>query len=262
MAHKLRYLALAIGALCAMGAMLASSASAQETTGNVKVEKEATITATDVVNTTLTYRIEPTLQAFVCHGHYDIGLPSETVEGTPGKHKPVPPGEYTTFTVSPTYTTPKKTSDPPKKTSEPGCIFYNGTETLFFTVTMNGCDYVLHLGTTAGEAGEYGVEADLVCPEGKKVEAHVYFDSAHLMNFCTYSFSAQTGKKGARLKAIAGGKLTLSGTITGITGLREGIFCGGKVEAKELTLEIDAEISATDEFGGAATPLSMVEKGT
>ncbi len=259
MAHKLRYLALAIGALCAMGAMMASSASAQETTGNLKVEKEATITGTDVVNSKLIYP-NAAGQTVVCHGHYDIGQVGETftVTGSPGKHKPVPPGKYTTLTVSPTYTTPIA-----EKTSEPGCIGHVGSTEALATVTMNGCDYVLHLNTTEGGAGEYGVEADLVCPEGKKVEIHVYSltDTAHKTSVCTFTFGPQTGLKGARLKAIAGGKLTLGGTVKGISASREGVVCGGKNETKEAELEIDAEISATEESGGAATPLSIVEEG-
>ncbi len=259
MAHKLRYLALAIGALCAMGAMMASSASAQETKGWVKFGKKATIKATDVENSTLSFQTEPTLQTVVCHGSYDIGLENETVAEKPGVHPPIAAGEYTIFTVSPTYTTPIT-----EKTSEPGCISHSGSTEALATVTMNGCDYLLHLNTTEGGAGEYTVDSDLVCPGTSKVEIHVYAltDTKHVTSVCTYTFGPQTGLKGARLKAIAGGKLTLNGTIKGISASREGVVCGGKKETKEATLKIDAEISATAEEGGGAVPLEIIEKGT
>jgi hypothetical protein len=260
MVHKLKYLALAIGALCAIGAMLASSASAQEITGNVKVEKEATITATDVVNSTLTYNAT---QRVVCHVHYDIGLQNETVTGSPGKHKPVPIGsEYRTFTATPTYTQPNSL-----ETSKPGCRGFNGATETRMTVTMNGCNFLLHLDTTIEGTQEYTVDATLVCPEGKKVEIHVYSnsDTEHKTSICTYFFGPQKENKdytGGRLKDLGNGKLTLGGTVAGIEASREGIVCGGKNETKEAKLDIDTEISATAEVGGTATPLTIVEKGT
>ena len=48
------------------------------------------------------------------------------------------------------------------------------------TVTMNGCEYLFHGGKTDPLNPEHGIEGevDLICPEGKVVEIHIYQNAA------------------------------------------------------------------------------------
>ena len=58
------------------------------------------------------------------------------------------------------------------------------------TVTMNGCNYKFHGGKTDPLNAEHGIEGevDLVCPEGKVVEIHIYQNAtthAEGVSLCT-----------------------------------------------------------------------------
>jgi hypothetical protein len=117
---------------------------------------------------------------------------------------------------------------------------------------MNGCDYVLHIGATT-EAGKWAATTDIVCSEGAQVEAKAYTSGAHTTAICTYKLPAQSGLSGAYIENIAGGKITLGGTVKGIKVTRTQLLCGGTAETKEAEEDLDVEFSGTNGGGGAAS---------
>ncbi len=74
-------------------------------------------------------------------------------------------------------------------------ILGNVTQT---TITMNGCRFGFTVNTYVSETEATGNELRIECPEGKKIESHVWQSSAkHLANepaLCTYALAAQTAK--------------------------------------------------------------------
>jgi hypothetical protein len=64
------------------------------------------------------------------------------------------------------------------------------------TVTLNGCRYNFTANTYVNETEATGTEEHVECPEGKKMESHVWQTSAkHLANetaLCTYAIGSQT----------------------------------------------------------------------
>ncbi len=65
------------------------------------------------------------------------------------------------------------------------------------TITMNGCNYLLHLTANKAESQHtYTATTDLVCPAGKAIEMHFY--SSHTnhtsaISLCTWHYGEQTG---------------------------------------------------------------------
>jgi hypothetical protein len=228
MIRNLKILGLALGAVFAMSAMLASAASAGAVTGSESV----TLTGTDTVGqkTILRYNAN---QEWKCHVHYDIG-PVTTYAETGGVEShgttPLPAEE---LTVTPTYS---------------GCEAYiNGTKLGTATVTMNGCDYDLAIGSAGA------IVTSLRCPTGQSVVMHVYTNEAHTTNVCTYTFG-ETGNQnrtGATLSEAGGGELTLGGTTGGISASRTGILCGGTGSTTTASLTSHVIISGKDGEGKA-----------
>jgi hypothetical protein len=111
------------------------------------------------------------------------------------------------------------------------------------TVTMNGCELVLHATADFIEgAHTYTAIGDLVCPAGKQMETHVYQNSTkHLENIslCTYKTPPQSGLKGIDVTnkpAAKGTKdhIEVHINISGITTLRTGgsaLTCGAEHDA-------------------------------
>jgi hypothetical protein len=225
MIRNLKALSLILVAIFATSAIVASAAMAGQ--GELTSDGKVKLTGTD--NTGTPGKITWFGKEVSCHGHYAIGNVNETPHGfiTP----PV-----TTVTMVPTY------SD---------CTSPSPTGTFEATFTMNGCDYVLHLGT--GTAPTYATTTDIVCPEGKVIEEHTYQvgDIAHTKTpLCTDKVGPQTGKTGTTV-TNEGGKLKLSGTITGLKVRQEGVLCGGVHETETGTLSVSAIVEGTNEEGGA-----------
>jgi hypothetical protein len=128
------------------------------------------------------------------------------------------------------------------------------------TVTMNGCELVLH--ATAdfiGGVHTYTAIGDLVCPEGKQMETHVYSNATkHLENvsLCTYKTPPQSGLKGIDItnKAPAGGTkdhIEVHLNISGITTLRTGgsaLTCGAEHDGN-TTLMGSILVQGTTQIG-------------
>jgi hypothetical protein len=114
-------------------------------------------------------------------------------------------------------------------------------------VLMNGCDFKLYDATTVGGVGHtYSVTADLVCPAGKDV----VIDRTAFPSGCDTTLKPQTGLKGAHLTtttgALPGGldDVDLHGTVTGITAENA---CFGTTNAAQLHLGVT--IDARDALG-------------
>lgn len=226
MIRNLKVLGLALVAVFAMSALAASAASAAEQ-GKITSDGPFKLDGTDVVKSVLTYNETQKLE---CTGTY-------TGEKVGGGF--LASGE-TTATVKPVYT---------------ACVGKIGELNAPATVTMNGCDYVLHVGNTLA-AGKWGGTADVVCsPSTDQIEVHIYSNAEHTSSICTYKFAAQTGKTGAFVTNIAGG-ITLGGTVEGVSASRTGILCGGTQSINTAKLDIDSSVTGTNNEG-AATGISI-----
>lgn len=126
-----------------------------------------------------------------------------------------------------------------------------GTETHLVTVTMNDCDYLFHGGkevtsTTFGEG-----ELDLVCPEGKVVELHVYKSATtETEELCTYKIAPFINKNGNEFHNIAGSPndVTVTTTMSEIAVTRTGsLLCGAA--------------STTATYTGSTTLRAFEDKG-
>jgi hypothetical protein len=116
------------------------------------------------------------------------------------------------------------------------------------SVTMNGCDYALHIGGTTGGANTYGVTTDIVCPVGKAIEYHIQG-----VKTCTYSYGSQTGIAGAHLTETGTGTFAMVGTFEGFhfTG-SGGLFCAaGTFNAAKQ--HVDVAFSGINEGGGSTS---------
>lgn len=234
MIRNRRALALALVATLALSATGASTASAQqgELTSNGPVTLKATETEGSAL---LANSFTGAGASFTCDGSTYTG---HKYNVTP--HEPVAAGS-TTFTITPHYT---------------NCLAHVpilGTRPV--TITMNGCDYVLHAGeATGGAEGTYAVTADVVCPAGKAVEVEMFKAGAteHVAEsrICTIALKAQTGLKGPHLSHTASGAddVDLKGTFTGIHEERSGSVCGTGT-ATTAQLHADLTIESAEEQG-------------
>jgi hypothetical protein len=224
MIRNLQILGLALVAIFAMSATAASAASQGELTSDGSVS----LTGTDSTAFRIKFIKE---QEYYCHTHYTIGKEDVTPHG-------FVTGSLTTLTMAPQF------SD---------CEMVIGANEGPGTFTMNGCDFLLHIGK--GEAGVYGTTLDLICPAGNVVEFHSYSNESHTTTVCTFKLGAQTGLTGATAKNTGEG-ITLNGTFKGIHDTRTGLLCGGTLESKEAELEIDALITGKN-AEGKATSISL-----
>jgi hypothetical protein len=225
MIRNLKMLGIALVAVFAMSASAASAASQGILTSDGPVSLTGTESEEGFLIT-----FSPTLK-YYCHTHYVIGGVNMTPHGftsTPVK----------TLTIAPQF-------------SE--CEMDNGGTETPATFTMNGCDFVLHIGE--GEAGKYGTTLDFVCPAGKEIEFHAYSNATHATTICTFKLSAQTGISGATV-SNGGGGIKLGGTFGGIHDVKTGILCGGTSESNSVQLDVGGLITGKNE-GGAATEISL-----
>lgn len=224
---------LVIAVVFALSGTLVSSAAASGQ-GVLTSDGPVRLAGVDIVKSTLTYN---DTQKTECNGNYGLGEVNQTEpEGRPGDHYAlVPPA--TTLTIEATYSS---------------CVTKIGPTEAPATATMNGCDYVLHIGETL-ESGKWATTMDVVCPAGAEIEEHAYSSGTHSSMICTFKVPAQTGKTGGFVKNIAGGKITLGGTIEGISASRTGILCGGTNSVTTAKLDIDVQISS------AVTAISITD---
>lgn len=240
MIRNLKALGLALVAVFAMSAMAASAASAQ---GSLSSDGPVTLVG------------EETPGANVLTGPLgEVACPKSKYTGhkydaTP--HELIPKEGATTATITPHYAT-VCSAKIPILGSRPA------------TVTMNGCDYVFHVGATTGEAaGTYGVTADVVCPSPEaEIEVHIYQKTStqHLdsESICTIKVPGKNnaGLTGAHL-TNGEGDINLTGSFENVYTTNEGSLCGNG-ESETADLDVDVTIGGEKE-GGGETAVSITD---
>jgi hypothetical protein len=226
MIRNLKALGLALVAVFAMSAVVASAASAA--IPSLTSDGPVTLSGSDNVGT------KSTLTAFGLKTECNATYHAHKYNVTP---RVFIPSGATTVTVTPTYS---------------NCLGVIGGTSTPATVTFNGCDYVLHIGNTVAGVEKYGGTTDIVCPEGQQIEIHVYTNSSHATTICTIKVPGQTGLAGVTVQN-SGGNLVLGGPITGIRASKTGILCGGTAETTTGEEDISITVSGKNEAGGATS---------
>jgi hypothetical protein len=237
MIRMLRVLGLALGA---MTAMVALAAPAQAATGQLTAgANPAIVTGPQVMGPTFDIGAGP-LKV--------VGCEAASLDGTiAGATDPV--------TLTPKYV---------NCTSEPGAMPV--------TVTQNGCDYsfgVSQPGTTQQPAGTGKLEAWIICPEGQRIEIHVFenaFTHAANMPLCTYDIAGQGPVLAGIYHNIGGNPGDVLATVKAqFTAKRTGpeMMCGGGglLQHLPITLTGNYTLRAFQEAAGggegAAVPLHV-----
>jgi hypothetical protein len=241
MTRSLKALGLALIAVFALSALSASAASAQN--GMVTGANPFVLHGNDEAGTTTP------LTAF--GGSTECAVATYTggkVGGTTpeGHHMALPSGS-SDFTITPAYS---------------GCL---GNGVLPETITMNGCDYVVHVEkTVAGSNDQYTSTVELVCPLGKEVTIDIYLNheshTAHpLIPDCTIHVPPQKGLAGATLTDELGSThLTLGGSAMKVKMTRTAGPCGALATTSTAVLDLAVTLEGRSApTGGNAVPLSL-----
>lgn len=226
----LKSLGIALASVLAMGGILTSSAVAQQ--GSLTSDGPVQLIGEEAGG-------EPaTMEAFgmkvVCPGSTATGYKYNV---TP--HEFVPSGS-TTITVIP-------------HIDEENCRAAGFPA----TVDTNGCDGVIHIGETTGEADHYGGSGDLVCPEGQEVVLTVFTTQAEDPStpFCTVRGGSQSGLTGATALDRTDGTIEMHGPGAGIHVTRSNHGAHGLLCPKSSTENASAEfvglVYGLNEEGGS-----------
>jgi hypothetical protein len=227
MIRNLKVLGLAVMAMCALGAMTASVASAQ---GKLTSETGGAVTLTGL-NTIPFVTGQNALTAF--GGKTECAAPHYTghkVNVTP--HVAIPSGS-TEATITPHYGK---------------CTTTSSEGTFPSTVDMNGCDYRFQLGgVVGGVVGTYAVNAFVVCPKNTHIQVTLFADSGHFFRVCTVTIIHKTtAYTGLHATNTSGGHVGIHGTIKGITATRSGGCSHQEDKLAELHLDITTEATNGD----------------
>jgi hypothetical protein len=229
MIRNIKALGLALVAAFAMGALAASAASAQQ--GVLTSDGPVTLDMYETgvgLNATTMFGEKIECQGTIYTGH--------TYNVTP--HQPIVT-PASTITVTPHYNNANCTSFPgPRKA----------------TITMNGCDFVFHIGNTIG-ADKYALSSDIVCPAGQKIVKHVYEGLNEAVPWCTYTIGPQAGLPGATITTTTGANdVDISGAFKNIHVEKHGICGAGTTNFGEW--DIDLTVTGTGP-GGVFTPVTV-----
>jgi hypothetical protein len=234
MIHKLKALGLALVAAFAIGAVMASGASAQFGTSDGPVTLVGTMTGEANANSVTGFGFVVRCPNAVGTGHKSNTTPHELI-----------PVGATSLTITIHYGV---------------CTVGNFP----MTIDMNGCDYGVDAGETVG-VDEYSGKYTITCPEGKHIVWTLFTNAAgHTENkpFCTITTTENAaGYPGIRAKDTTNGTIDLVGTVEGITahkksaGTDPGILCP---EATTNTAVGHMDVTLTGKnSGGAPTAISI-----
>ena len=241
MLRNLKALGLLVVAALAMSAMLASAAQAEGAKGTIT----AGLTTNGVDDHTHSVLLgvpegEKTDNYFIAGAaKQKLGCPNASVKYTGTSAT----GVDESLTITPDYA---------------NCRVFNKEhkDTLFVTVTMNGCDYVFNQPTTVAplDTGTYTGTADLVCPEEGEVVVHIYLDKEHKTDLCTISVEEFENKGSIHYKNIseAGKKddITITAEVKEIPYTEHGSCATGATTKKDA--EFFAKVTLTGETEGNA----------
>ncbi len=133
------------------------------------------------------------------------------------------------------------------------------------TVTMNGCTYTIHIGATTGVADTYAATTDIVCPEGKVIEFHIYKEGTKTTEhttanqLCGYTIGSQNGLGSPTFTNITVSDAEMNLNLSGIAYKRTvGTIanCGAASSTETRTGKVTWTGSTT---AGVATTLQIVE---
>jgi hypothetical protein len=235
MTRNLKVLGLALAAVFAMSAVVASAASAQiqgfaTSTGPFTLSISETGAKGSGSNALTAFESKTECFGSTYVGH-KVGSTTELIAS--GSKE---------ATITPTY-------------NEKECRAFSPGENEM-TVETNGCDFVLHIGETTEKAGTYGLSTDVVCPTGKLIHISVWaLGAKHETSnrLCTLKVPPQAGIKGPHLTNTAGSPddIDITGTFTNITVEREGLCTldGKGKETKEGKLDVDLTAKGTTVAG-------------
>ena len=241
MIRNLKILGLALVAVFALGAMIASAASANKQ-GILTTENGGPVTLDGVEDGKNTIG-DPTGETFECIGSTTLGhkATTEAETGTAAEMgestHPLIPNGSTKITITPNFA---------------ACLAGKGTHKT--TVTMNGCDLDFKIGETTTETthSSYALNEYVVCPAGKKMEVHIYFaETNENLSICTYTIGPQEVKGFDIANEVEGTKtldtLTATGQAT-IVGERHGL-CGNQTEGYNTNQTINYTFTGTTAVG-------------
>jgi hypothetical protein len=228
MIRNFKVLALAVGAVLSMSAVLASGAQAE--TGVLTAAQYPAIVTGQKVNEGPVFDIGVgPLRTVVC--------PTADLDGTlVGPIDPV--------TLAPTYV---------------GCFSEPGG--LPMTITTNGCDYtfgVTRPGSTGDPAGTGKLTAAIDCPAGQQIEIHIYENAAkHAegISLCTYDIGAQAAvpagfyhNRNGMPKDV---EATVEAKFTAKSTIGPAMVCGGNMVNQHLPITLTGiyTLRAFEDFG-------------
>jgi len=228
MNRNLKALGLALVAVFAMTAVLASAAQAQTLKVTVN-PSPAWLTAEMIAHPNI-----GKVETFKLAGGQEVGCDKTNSAATVNNGN-------TSITVVPNFEE---------------CVAVIGTETHKVTVTMNDCDFLLHGGATQTPNSTTFIngEVDLVCPTGKEVEIHVYKPATtETEELCTYKVAGFTNKQGNEFKNEGTGAtndVSISSSVGGIATTRTGsLLCGAANQNGTFTGS--TTIKAFEDKGGS-----------
>lgn len=246
MIRNLKALGLALVAVFALGAVVASAASAQQ--GTLTSDGPVTLKSEE-----LGVAGENALTAFAgpnvveCSGGTKTVYTAHTYNVTP--HVPIVT-PATTATLTPHYGT---------------CVAKIGATTFPATIDLNGCDFDIHIGvTTGGVNGTYGVTFDVTCPVGKQIQVTIWTNATDHANkatpMCTIDVKEQLGLAGAHITDAGAGNLLLKGTVLNIHATKtksptHPLLCP-EVTTATSSFHINATVKGFT-GGGGATAISL-----
>jgi hypothetical protein len=237
MSRNLKALGLALIAVFALSAVVASAASAQngKLTSDGPVTLFGTQTGEAKLNAVSLFGGETTCMKAAYTAHkYNV---------TP--HELIVSGE-SSMTITPNYGT---------------CVWRNGGIAWFATYDMNGCDYALHLGTTKA-ASVYNTTTTIQCPVGQHITVTLFTTAAEHTagnSFCHFTITEKAaGYPGLLATDTKNGKVDLTGTVENITAHKKGsepVLCqAGETNIGKIALDITLE---GKDKAGAATAISL-----
>jgi len=236
MTRNFKALGLALAAVFAIGAVIASAALAQN--GIFTSDGPATLKGTPTgeagSNAITVFSQAVTCPNATYTGHKLSVTPHEKV-----------PNNSSSVTITPTY----------------GACKVGGT--LKATVDMNGCDFAIHLTKTTGVADQYAVTTTVVCPTGKHIVFTLFTNEMFHSKeeaFCHITITEKASYDGLKQTDTTNNSIDLTGTIEVIEAHEEaiagttkdsGILCSKQTSTTGI-LHIDLTITET-----SGTPIKL-----
>lgn len=125
------------------------------------------------------------------------------------------------------------------------------------TVTMNGCDYLLEIGTTTpaeNENGTYGLTTGVACPEGQAIETIMYKATAteHTAEneYCRFEIDSENNQElsGLHLTDLGNSEFEVAGSLEALHEEHSGTLCGTGTGTSN-SLDIEITYSGHNELG-------------